>query len=132
MKEMKLPSGAILKIGLSPFSDAKELCQAVLKEVKKLEFSSKTEMSTLYKEIFCAGFSSKNIEKYLWKCMQRCTYNDGKGDLKIDDQTFESVTAREDYMSVCIEVAKENIMPFMKSLYAEFQRILATVESTPA
>jgi hypothetical protein len=132
LKEIKLPSGALLKINASPFAVSKALYQAILKECKEIDFNSKMEVSTLYKEIFCTGFSSPEIEKCLWECLKRCTYNDGKGDLKIDDQTFEPVANREDYMKVCIEVTKENVLPFGKSLYAEFQLILATTENTPA
>ena len=35
MKEVKLPSGAVLIIRLSPFSDSKALYQAVLKELQE-------------------------------------------------------------------------------------------------
>lgn len=132
VKEVKLPSGALLKIHPSPFSIAKALCQAVLKEAKGVEISSETELSSVYKDLFCAGFSSELIDRCLWDCMKRCTYNSGAGDLKIDDQTFEPVKAREDYLTVCMEVAKENILPFTKSLMQEFSRILSTIEPTRA
>ena len=132
MREVKLPSGAILKINLAPFAESKALYQAVLSEGKGIELSIATDTVTLYKQFFCVGFSSPEIERCLWKCMERCTYNGGKGDLKIDEDTFEPVEARDDYMSVCIEVGKENILPFMKSLYAEYKQILATMPSIPS
>ncbi len=132
MREVKLPSGAVLKITPSPFADAKALYQALLREARGLEFSPKMEIQTLYKDLFCIGFSSPEIEASLWKCFERCIYNSGKGDLKIDKDTFEPITAREDYMSVCVEVAKENVLPFAKSLYAEFQRALAMTENAQA
>lgn len=132
MKEVKLPSGAVLKITLSPFKNAKALYQAILKEARGLDVGSKTEIATLYKELFCIGFSSEEIEKALWVCLDRCTYNNGKGDLRITEDTFEEVSARGDYMNVCMEVAKENVFPFVKSLYAEYQRILAMTEKDPS
>lgn len=132
MREVKLPSGAILKVAPSPFKDSKALYQALLKEGRGIQFSTKTELASVYKDIFCIGFSSEEVEKCLWACMKRCIYNDGKGDLKIDDSTFESIAARDDYMRVCLEVAKENVMPFIQSLYAEYQHIIATIENTPA
>lgn len=132
MREVKLPSGAVLKITPSPFKEAKALYQALLKEARGIEFSSKTELAALYKDIFCIGFASDEIERHLWECFKRCTYNDGKGDLKIDESTFEPMSARDDYMTVCIEVAKENVLPFVKSLYAEYQRISAMTENTQA
>jgi hypothetical protein len=132
MKELKLPSGAVLKIQVSPFSVSKALYQALLKELKDIPISAKTEVSSLYKDLFCIGFASPVIESCLWKCFERCTYNYGAGDFKIDDQTFESVERRDDYMMVCMEVAKENVLPFAKSLYAEYQRIMSMPENIPA
>lgn len=129
MKEVVCPSGAVLKITLSPFAIAKGLYQCVLKELKGLNIDSKTELTTLYKEIFCTAFSSKEVESALFECFKRCTYNSGKGDLKIDESTFEPEQARQDYMTVCIEVGKENILPFTKSLLSEYQRILSEINT---
>ncbi len=132
MKEVKLPSGAILKITPSPFAEAKALYQSILREARVVEFTAATDMASVYKNLFCVGFSSPEIEKCLWACFKRCIYNSGKGDLKIDENTFEPIEARDDYMLVCVEVAKENILPFAKSLYAEYQRLLAMLEKPQA
>ncbi len=131
MKEIKLPSGALLKIGLSPFAVSKALYQAFLKEIKPLGISAKSDFASLYKDLFCVGFSSPEIEKCLWECFKRCTLDAGAGDLKIDEQTFEPLERRDDYMQVCIEVCKENVMPFMKSLIVQYQRATSILESTP-
>lgn len=131
MKEVKLPSGAVLKITPSPFAVSKALYQAVLREAKGISVSAKTELGNVFKDLFCTGFSSPEIEVCLWKCFERCTYNSGNGDIKIDENTFEPVNAREDYTPVCMEVARENILPFGKSLYAEYLKLLATFENAP-
>lgn len=128
MREVKLPSGATLKVKAAPFSDSKALYQAVLKEMRGVELKSETRTMELYKNLFCAGFSSKEIESTLVPCLERCTYNDHK----IGPDTFEADKAREDYVTVCVEVAKENISPFLKSLYAECQRISVMFEKSPA
>lgn len=132
MKEVKLPSGSILKITLSPFPVSKALFQALMKEGKGIQITSKTEMSSLYKDLFCIGFSSELVEKCVWECIKKCTLDSGKGDLRITEDTFEPIERRDDYLQVCMEVAKENVLPFMNSLYAEYQRILAMIDSTPA
>ncbi len=129
MKEIKLPSGATLKISQTPFAVSKALYQAILEEVKSVKISSNQEMSDVMKDLFCIGFSSKKIELCLQECFKRCTYNSGTGDLKIEDSTFEPVLNRSDYATVCIEVIQENIMPFTKGLYAEFTRLLAMMPS---
>ncbi len=131
MTEVKLPSGAILKITPAPFADARALYQAVLEELKQVPFNSKREISEVIKDITCLAFSSKGIEAALMKCFERCTYNSGKGDFRINADTFEPMEAREDYMAVCVAVAKENILPFVKSLYAEYEHILQMIQSDP-
>lgn len=120
MREVKLPSGALLKIGLSPFAVGKSLYQAVLEDAKGVDFTGQTELAVLYRDLFCVAASSKKIEACLWECFKKCTYNSGNGDFRITEETFESVEARDDYLTVCVEVAKENILPFAKSLYAEY------------
>lgn len=131
MREIQLPSGAILKINPAPFADAKNLYQALLKELKEVQIDSKMEVVNLYKELFCIGFSSPVIESFLWKCLERCSYNRGQGDMKIDKDTFEPLESREDFMTVCIEVAKDNVNPFAKSLFAEYKRMSQAVENSP-
>lgn len=129
MTEITLPSGAILKINLSPFAVAKELYQTVLDEVKTLNLDPEKEVdANLFKDIFCIGFSSKKIEKCVEKCMIKCLYNN----LKIDENTFEPEDARQDYNTVLFEVAKANITPFLKSLYAQYSQVLGLLKSNPA
>lgn len=132
MKEVKLPSGAVLKITLSPFSDSKALYQALLEEFRKMDFKSSTDIPVILKDILCAGFSSKKIELCLEQCFKRCIYSNGNGDLKIDGMTFESEESRGDYISVCMAVTKENVAPFMKGLFAEFQQSSQMIASVLA
>ncbi len=116
-KKVTLPSGAELEIRLAPFADSKALYQAVLEEVKTMNLDPKADVDVnLFKDLFCIGFSSKKIESALNKCFQQVTYNG----MKISGDTWEPVSARDDYFKACIEVAKENILPFVKSLYAEY------------
>lgn len=133
MREVKFENGAVLRIAPAKFSAAKELYQALLVELRAIPIGTKTEMGAIFKDMFCAGFSSKHVEACLAECMKVCTYQGdaSKGALKIDDDTFEAVAQRENYVAVCAEVTKENVFPFMKSLYAEFQKAQSMIESTP-
>lgn len=131
MRKVKLPSGAELTVSAAPFVDAKHLYQALLREMKEIKIDLKMEMANLYKELFCVGFSSPEIEAFLWKCMERCTYDNGRtGALKIDNDTFEPIEAREDYLTVCTEVTKENVAPFVKTLFAEYEKFSQMIENT--
>lgn len=126
--EVKLPSGAILKVTPAPFEDARSLYQACLKELKPIGIAGKPDIE-MYKDLFCAGFASKEIEACLWECLKRAQYCDKQGNHKIGADTFEPVEAREDYFTVCMEVAKVNILPFVKSLYAEYGHFLKMMQT---
>lgn len=129
MTEVTLPSGAILQITLSSFPVSKELYQTILEEFKHLNLDGEKEIDpNLFKDIFCTGFSSKKIEKCVWKCMEKAVYNK----LKIDENTFEPEEARQDYTTVLMEVAKANVNPFLKSLYAQYSKVLEILQKPRA
>ena len=124
MKEVKLPSGAILKIGLAPFRDGRELYQAVLNEAKGIDIDANQEIdSNFFKNIACYLFASKDIEDKLSKCFEKCLY-DGQ---RITEETFEPEDARQDYFEVMILVAKENILPFGKALLSDYGHLFEEV-----
>lgn len=126
LRKVKLPSGAELAFNPAPFMDSKALYQALLEELRgvalTVDLDLEAEVPTdLIKNLFCAGFASKKIEMALWECFKRARYNGQK----ITQDTFEPVEAREDYAIVCIEVAKENIAPFAKSLMSGYGPLLS-------
>ncbi len=126
---MILKSGKELVITLAPFAASKALWQAVLEEAKGLNIQDDTDLGVaLIKDLFCVGFSSKKIEAALDECLKRATY----AGLKIDADTFEKEEARADYIEVCYEVAKANLLPFTKSLYAQFSPMLEKLKNSPA
>lgn len=127
MKEVQLPSGAILKIQLAPFADARNLYQAILAELKAVGIEAEVEIANTLKDIFFISFSSKLIDSLVWVCFKKCLYND----FKIDNDTFEPEEARDDYIKALSEVARENVMPFFKSLFAEYKIASSIVRSTP-
>lgn len=127
MKEFKLPSGAVLKVGLSPFAVSKELYQAMLLEIKDIELKWSTDLdANFFKGIGCSLLSSKQFESKLWECFKKCTYN---GEV-INEETFESEKAREDYLEVCYSVARENIYPFTKTLMQRYSEVIAELLSS--
>lgn len=115
--EKQLVTGNKLKITLGTFEESKKLYQAIMDECKAVKIEFTKEMNVdLMKNMLFTLMSSKKIEDALWVCMRRCTYNDEK----ITTDIFEDVNARADYFDVCFEVAKENVNPFLKSLYAQY------------
>lgn len=119
--EIELESKAKLVVNLAPFKDAKELYQACLEELKALKLDPQAEIdANFYKDLFCAGLSSKKIDAALKLCMIRCLYNGAK----IDDSIFEDEKAREDYLPVIFHVMEANIKPFTKALTQQYKAIL--------
>lgn len=118
MRKVSLPSGAELIVNEAPFADAKALFQAVASEMKGLQFDAKKELDTGFmKDLLCTAIASEKIEECLKKCLIRSTYNKEK----ITDAIFENNTdARKDYLTVCYEVAKENVYPFLEGPFAGF------------
>lgn len=128
MKSIKLPSGAELRITPAPFKDARALVKAISDEGLMIKLKSKDEVENAIKDAFCVAVSSDKIQAALEKCLERCLYN-GK---KITEDLFEPVEARADYYRVCFEVAKENVLPFARDLYAAFSPLLESVQKSPA
>ena len=74
MKEIKLSSGVMLKITLVPFADGNALYKAIASECKGISMRS-TMGPDLIKDIFCTLIESDRIEKCIWKCFERATFN---------------------------------------------------------
>ncbi len=129
MIEHKLDSGKLLKITPAPFSDSKAVYQALLKEIKTLKLDADADIDVnLYKDLFCVALGSDELEKAIWKCMERCIY-DGH---KITHDTFEDVSAREDYLEVLLVVGKSNVEPFMKALMQKSSHLLEMMKKVLA
>ena len=120
-KAVTLSSGKKLEITLAPFEDGNALKKAFLSEAMGLKVQGQDEIDyNFLKDLFCLGLSSDKIEKSVWKCFERCTYEG----VKINKDTFEPSEAREDYHEVLFEVAKENLAPFTKSLFVQLKDIM--------
>lgn len=129
MAEIKLPSGRLLTVQLAPFADSKALYQVLLEEMKGLKLDPLAEVDVnFYKDLFCAGFSSKKVEANIWQCMKRVLIDN----LKVDENTFEPEAHRDDYFTVLFEVMKANITPFTKNLSAQLSAIQGMLNSAHA
>lgn len=134
MRQVILPSGAVLAVGIAPFNEAKGLQQACLRELRHISVGRALPMEGMLKDIFCVAYASPEVEAAMRPVIIRSTYNGEKIDLAKPD-IFEPVEARSDYYQVLAEVAQDNIGPFMNFLFAEWRkRVFAETakESAPA
>lgn len=125
MRDVIMPSGAVLRVNAAPFKDSKLLWQEVLAEFKGVPFNSEIQISEIIKDLACTIFASKKIELALWNCAKRSLYNDAH----VQEEIFEDAKARDDFMAVCTELLMENISPFLKGLYAQSGAIIKAVTS---
>jgi len=127
-KEITLDSGAKLNITLASFAEGNALFKAFSKVVGKAEIDGQEDIKNplALKDLFCSLVYSDELEKCLWACMKRATYNGHK----ITPDTFEEIEARQDYLEVISEVGQFNLTPFLKSLYARFLPLLETFQTS--
>ena len=124
-----LSSGAKLEITPLPYLKAWIVSQIVVKEIEKIGLDTKELKSIDFKNLMavdalnfknplCAILGSEPIIEAAKTCMERCTYNS----LRIDDDTFERIEARQDFLPVVFSVLKENISPFFANLFSFFTK----------
>jgi hypothetical protein len=130
MREVVFDNGHVLRINVASFSEAKALFEAVTAELRGVPVTSQTQILTLFKDLFCTGFSSRAIDSAIWPCFARCTYGEGEGVFpKVTKATFEPEATRENYTRAYAEVLKENVGPFAKDLSYLLEQVSNAVES---
>lgn len=122
MEKVKLDSGKELSITAAPFETSKELFQVVMGSMQGIKFDGDAEMDiNFFKELFVVAASSKKIEEHIWACMDKCLLDK----TRITKEMFEDEKLREDYMDVMFHVARVNIRPFMKNLFAKLRHLMS-------
>ncbi len=131
--EYTAPSGAKVDITISDYSTSFDLMKSVLRAVRQGGISDKISGSfqgldleaIKTKDLGSLGglfdlvvdvITSSEVENLIFKCMERCTYDDGKGIAKITRSTFEPESRRGDFIFVAFEVGRINIRPFLSQL----------------
>lgn len=132
MEKITLPSGAELQISLLPFEEAWDVCQTVTKVLEglninfnDLEISKPSDMFQL-KTPLMQLLSNKQIIEAARICFKRSLYNN----IKIDMGTFETPSARGDFLFVCWYCLYHNIAPFFSNLISFLNQKLTTILPT--
>lgn len=123
--KITLPSGAKLEINPAGFAAAKALYKACAKELTLIKLNSADELgANFFKDVFMTALASDVIEAALWDCMEKVTYNGAR----VKPEIFEPMAARADYLAVCAEVARVNLVPFTSGLFARFKELYARMQ----
>lgn len=140
-----LPSGAQLNITVAPFADAHALLKAILRSVKGMSLPqniSEVDMSmagiagnpqlfgTVVDKILSVAVSD-DVEKALFKCLERTTYDGVKIHPVIFDDPKYTDRIREDYYSICLKVIEANCKPFFKTAFSELLASTQTLTESP-
>ena len=127
MKKLTLPSGRILEVGLSPWETGENLYQTIAGELLKMVSSAHQELDESFiLKIGLLVVSSKEVKRDIWACTPKCLI-DGE---RLTRDHFEDEAHRDDYLLAMKEIAMVNIMPFMKSLYAQYAPILEMLKKS--
>lgn len=126
MRKVTLKSGKEVELGRAPFKEARALFSAFAEEMRGLKFDPGAEMDIDFiKNLLCTGVYSKKVDDALWPCMIKSNYMG----VKIVQGTFDQEGAVEDFLEISYLVAWENVSPFLKNLYAQYESVLKEVKA---
>lgn len=125
-QKVYLPSGKEIISQPSTFEKGRRLYQVILREAKKLnlDLGNLDVDANIIFQIGTLALSSEEIDQAIWEVSDK-TLIDG---VKVSVDYFKVVENREDYFHFLMEVAKVNLAPFMKSLFAQFAPLLETMK----
>lgn len=127
-QDFVLGSGARLHVTTAPFVDANALRKTLLKTAKGIPLSAdplSMDLSVL-KDVFIEAASSDEVERVLFKCMERVSYQDVKvtpalfDDLKLGEQ------ARTDLLEMYWKVIEVNCGPFFLKAFSALKDRMAS------
>jgi hypothetical protein len=129
--DFKLASGASLTVSQAPFVDAMALQKALLASVKGLPLSAdimKMDVSVL-KDGVIAAATSPEVEKALFQCAARATYDNIVVSSDLFDDPKIGTQARKDFYDIAWKIIEVNCGPFFKTT---FSRLKAALPAAPA
>jgi hypothetical protein len=131
MLTLTAPSGAKIDVTISDYETCLGLFKSVLKAIRQSGIKNalpdnisgisdlmKMEVKELggFMDAIVDVITSPEVEDWIFKCLERCTYQDKKGVQKINRSLFEDVSIRGDFIWIAVAVGRENIPPFLSHL----------------
>lgn len=128
MKEVTLPTGAILGLQMADFEDGTALYQTLCSELVGVQMPVSVQGQDIkslagmnineLKDGLLKMLGSQKIYAAIWKCMTVCTYtpSGSSSPVRITKNTFQEAEARKDFLPVAWEVLTHNVGPFFGSL----------------
>jgi hypothetical protein len=129
--DYQLASGAKLTVSQAPFVDAMALQKALLAAAKGLPMAAdimKMDVAVL-KDVIIAAATSPEVEKALFQCAARATYDSVRVDPDLFDDAKIGTRARADFYEIAWKIIEVNCGPFFKTT---FSRLKAALPAAPA
>lgn len=136
--ETTLPSGAKLSITPASFEIANELRKAIMRALKGVSFDGKiqdiSQMDVnILKEAIISVGSDDEIEKILFQCFARVTYDGVKIEKGLFDDLELGDKLRSDYHNICWKVIEANVVkPFFSQTFSGLKTLAKKPVATPA
>lgn len=126
MKEIKLPSGNIIRFHEAGFEEQQPLILAIIGKIKGIQIDFDNEFDINFvKDILSSIISDPEINNLLWPCLGRCLLNGQNVTKELFNNNPEY---KQDYLPCLLEVGIENISPFLSSLPAVLSSITEKIE----
>lgn len=128
-QDITLTSGSRIHITTASFANANALVKALLKaaEGMPLDESLLRKDVSILKDTVIRAATSPEVERALYACMERCSYND----IKLIPSNFDNPGTmddfRRDYFEVCWKVVEVNCGPFFDKAFSTLKARLANV-----
>lgn len=129
--EVVLSSGGKLAITRAPFPDSMALHKALLRSGSGLPAGvelMQMDVSAL-RDVLINAATSDEVERALFKCFERCTYESVRITPQIFDDPKIGTQAREDYYEAASEVVKVNCGPFVKRIVTRLKEAIGKLRS---
>lgn len=128
-----LQSGAKLHVSTASFQDANALVKALMKAAKGVPLGDdlmKQDLTAL-KDVLIEAAASPEVERCLYRCMERSSYND----IKLIPVNFDNPGTmdnfRADYFEVCWKVIEVNCRPFFDRAFSVLKARLGSATAAP-
>lgn len=124
-----LESGAVVKVTVSEYEDAKALYDCFVMAFMAANGIDADMGSMNLIRVLIAASASKDMERALFKCAERAVYNRDGVDWKVGKTLFDTpgigLKARGDYHVLMAKIAEANIAPFIQALFSLLKMVPA-------
>jgi hypothetical protein len=138
--EYTMASGSKLNVTMSSFQEANALKNALLVAVKGVPGLDDSLLAGTAKDqeigpilaILVNAATSEEVERHLFKCFERCTYDNIRVTRDLFDDAKIGLQARQDYYEMSVKVIQENCLPFFKQALSLFAQLRTKADKSLA